>query len=327
MEGFEMSISENCNPSCPCKDQTPLPRKCPYCPKKFDDRGWLGLAEHYKAEHQDDTGIPYEEWKSRFCKAHSSPQKYSSQTNAHPQLTSKKCPYCNFIFKNPWEGIDAHYKSEHEAEIGIPYKEWWNLFNEGKNIPRADSSKINTQKFSGNNEDYSESINDDNKILVNITSSEGFKAGIWEKLNVNIQNMSEDNLKDIEIKLFGPVETNGNTKINALKGKANRNDIVIGLKPKEPGNVPIRVEITFYNPNGKRFILREDAFISVAKESETISLQQTPVINIGHIDRSTKIIDSMIQRSNIGTCTRQCPNCEREVEANEKFCMKCGTKL
>lgn len=321
------TILENCKPNCPCNDQPLLPRKCPYCHKIFDELGWLGIAEHYNADHKNETGKSYKDWKSSFCKAHWSPQKYSGQISTNSQSISKKCPYCDKIFDVTWGGIDAHYKSEHEAEIGKPYKEWWSLFNEGKKITRADSSKINNQKFSRNNEDYSESINDDNKILVNITSSEGFKAGIWEKLNVNIQNMSEDNLKDIEIKLFGPVETNGNTKINSLKGKANRNDIVIGLKPKEPGNVPIRVEVTFYNPNGKRFILREDAFISVAKESETISLQQTPVINIGHIDRSTKIIDSVVQRSTIGAGARKCPKCGREVDANEKFCPECGAKL
>ncbi|VVB90385.1 PEGA domain protein [uncultured archaeon] len=41
----------------------------------------------------------------------------------------------------------------------------------------------------------------------------------------------------------------------------------------------------------------------------------------------TLVKDSVIQRSNIGANARKCPNCGREVEANEKFCLECGAKL
>ena len=41
----------------------------------------------------------------------------------------------------------------------------------------------------------------------------------------------------------------------------------------------------------------------------------------------TQVKDSFFQRSNIGTGTRKCPNCGREADANEKFCLECGTKL
>ena len=42
----------------------------------------------------------------------------------------------------------------------------------------------------------------------------------------------------------------------------------------------------------------------------------------------TEIKDNIIQRSNIDLGTRaQCPECGREVEANEKFCLECGAKL
>ncbi len=36
---------------------------------------------------------------------------------------------------------------------------------------------------------------------------------------------------------------------------------------------------------------------------------------------------SIIQRSTIGASARKCPNCGREVEANERFCLECGAKL
>jgi len=42
----------------------------------------------------------------------------------------------------------------------------------------------------------------------------------------------------------------------------------------------------------------------------------------------TEIKDNIIQRSNIDLGSRaKCPECGREVEANEKFCLECGAKL
>ncbi len=42
---------------------------------------------------------------------------------------------------------------------------------------------------------------------------------------------------------------------------------------------------------------------------------------------NTTIQDSVIQRSNIGSGKRKCPQCGREVEGSEKFCINCGRKL
>jgi hypothetical protein len=46
----------------------------------------------------------------------------------------------------------------------------------------------------------------------------------------------------------------------------------------------------------------------------------------------TQVKDSLVQRSNVGTGAdvKKCPNCSRDVDANEKFCLfclECGTKL
>jgi|GEM_PF-6704595 len=145
------TILENCNPNCPCKDQTPLPRKCPICKQIFEPY-WGGLDGHYRSEHKSEK-VPYEKWFSLFCKVHRSPHKYSAQTKAN----------------NPSRTVNQSNKK----------------------------------------------INNDSNII----------------------------------------------------------------------------------------------------------------INIGHIDSSTKIIDSMIQRSNIGANVRKCPTCERKVNSNKKFCMDCGAKL
>ncbi|MDP3103223.1 MAG: PEGA domain-containing protein [Candidatus Methanoperedens sp.] len=41
----------------------------------------------------------------------------------------------------------------------------------------------------------------------------------------------------------------------------------------------------------------------------------------------TLVKDSVVQRSTFGAGARKCPDCGREVEANEKFCLECGAKL
>lgn len=181
---------------------------------------------------------------------------------------------------------------------------------------------------------HNDSIDSPN-ILVSITSSKGFKVGIWEKLDVNILNVGEGMARDIEIKLSGPLETSGNKMVQVLEGHGGQTDIVIGVKPKEPGNIPLKVEVVFFDQKSKRYRMTEEAFISVAKESETISMRQTPIINIGSIgtyvgeqvDKSTKINGSQILRSNVGAGSQKCPECGREVESNEKFCLECGAKL
>lgn len=43
---------------------------------------------------------------------------------------AKMCPECGHIFKgNGWDGIDAHWRSKHEAVM--PYEEAWPLLKSG----------------------------------------------------------------------------------------------------------------------------------------------------------------------------------------------------
>ncbi|MBP1804680.1 hypothetical protein [Rubellimicrobium aerolatum] len=44
--------------------------------------------------------------------------------------TAKVCPECGHVFRgNGWDGIDAHWKSKHEAVM--PYEEAWPLLKAG----------------------------------------------------------------------------------------------------------------------------------------------------------------------------------------------------
>jgi pyruvate dehydrogenase complex dehydrogenase (E1) component len=43
---------------------------------------------------------------------------------------AKVCPECGHIFKgNGWDGVDAHWKSKHEAVM--PYEDAWPLLKSG----------------------------------------------------------------------------------------------------------------------------------------------------------------------------------------------------
>ncbi len=77
---------------------------------------------------------------------------------------------------------------------------------------------------------------------------------------------------------------------------------------------------------------------SVQSAKEIGIIENTQVINIidSVVQRTSfnmgesaqmHIKESVVQRSNIGASARKCPNCGREVEANEKFCLECGAKL
>ena len=36
----------------------------------------------------------------------------------------RKCPICGYEFKRHWWGIDRHYETEHESDLGMSYQEW-----------------------------------------------------------------------------------------------------------------------------------------------------------------------------------------------------------
>ncbi len=46
------------------------------------------------------------------------------------------CPECPFEFKRKWIGIDAHWKSKHEKDTNIIYKEAFRLIKAGKYPPK-----------------------------------------------------------------------------------------------------------------------------------------------------------------------------------------------
>ena len=44
------------------------PRSCPICGQAFKGKGWAGMAQHWKARHQD--LMPYDRFRDTLCEAH-----------------------------------------------------------------------------------------------------------------------------------------------------------------------------------------------------------------------------------------------------------------
>lgn len=55
--------------------------------------------------------------------------------------------------------------------------------------------------------------------------------------------------------------------------------------------------------------------------------QEKDIISSNEGGQVIVIKDSIIQRSTISAGAPKCPDCGREVDANEKFCPECGARL
>jgi hypothetical protein len=40
-----------------------------------------------------------------------------------PKRGRRRCPLCPRVFRSGWEGVDAHWRARHEAEL--PYRKFW----------------------------------------------------------------------------------------------------------------------------------------------------------------------------------------------------------
>ena len=44
-----------------------------------------------------------------------------------PTDRPRLCPICDHLFRgNGWDGIDRHYRTQHEKQTGESYEDWWN---------------------------------------------------------------------------------------------------------------------------------------------------------------------------------------------------------
>jgi len=179
------------------------------------------------------------------------------------------------------------------------------------------------------------------ELHINIIVDSGFKVGKWEKLHATVMNAGDSTAKNIKINLSGPVEVGGVKTIPKLEIGENK-EITLGIKPAEHGNLPFEVSILYMDENDNPFEINDVAYISVAKESETVSVQPKSIFNIGSIgeilgEGATKIGEgALVQRSKIGKgeekeekAFTKCPYCGEELNLPKtpKFCPYCGEQL
>jgi hypothetical protein len=59
-----------------------------------------------------------------------------------PKRGRRRCPLCDHVFRAGWDGVDAHWRAQHEATM--PYEKfWWSLCraHKAKGGPRCPSCR------------------------------------------------------------------------------------------------------------------------------------------------------------------------------------------
>jgi len=116
------------------------------------------------------------------------------------------------------------------------------------------------------------------ELHINVTADAGFKVGVWEKLHATIMNAGEGIARNVKLTLSGPIEIGGVKTIPKLESGAKK-ETIIWIKPTEHGNLPLEVSIAYTDENGATFEINDFAYINVAKEDETVSVQPRTIFN------------------------------------------------
>lgn len=174
-------------------------------------------------------------------------------------------------------------------------------------------------------------------LQLNILTDTGFKVGVWQILQTKIMNVSEIAAKNVKLTLSGPIEK-GPVKPIPKLGSGEKKEIMFGIKPTEHGNLPLDVSLSYTNEDGIiSFKIEDIAYIYVAKETETVSMQPQTIFNIGSIgevlsEGAIKTGDVGIIKGGIGSTERpfsNCPYCGEglNLPKTPKYCPYCGVQL
>ena len=124
----------------------------------------------------------------------------------------------------------------------------------------------------------------------------------WGMIRLKVENHSEVDLYNIKVNVNGPVEVSPIDTIHHIPAGESQ-ELEIGMKAPEAGRVPAHLSAIYYDLNRREYKHSRQDWISVKKpEKAAASGTQINIGSIGDIvsDHSTKIQDSVIQRSNIG---------------------------
>jgi ribosomal protein L37AE/L43A len=135
------------------------------------------------------------------------------------------------------------------------------------------------------------------ELDIDIVAEEDIHINNWDEFVLVVVNKSNMDIMDVDLKFKGPLEIHGHPRIPLLRaGQTER--MKIGLKANELGRIPITIVATFENLHKKKFSHQNMDWINVIEMPKGPETQQ--VINIGKIDHSTNISDSVMNRSTVG---------------------------
>ncbi len=123
----------------------------------------------------------------------------------------------------------------------------------------------------------------------------------WGMIRLKVENHSEVDLYNIKVDVKGPVEVSPIDTIHHIPAGESE-ELEIGMKAPDAGRVPAHLTAIYYDRNRHEYRHSRQDWISVKKPDKAAAGTNINIGSIGEIisDHSTKIQDSVIQRSNIG---------------------------
>lgn len=166
--------------------------------------------------------------------------------------------------------IEYNINLKEELLEKIPYTE--NLYNEAiefiiikdlePNFNELKSMFKNNEfeksvLFTKNLIDLIEKTKLESEPIINITIPEEIKSGIWNRVELKINNSGDAHVKDIEISISGKIE-NDNIPIIPVVKAGESESVEFGIFSKYPGDISMDFEITYFRIfNNKRYDKKE----------------------------------------------------------------------
>jgi len=180
---------------------------------------------------------------------------------------------------------------------------------------------------------------------IDIIAEDAIRINRWDQFDLLVMNKGDVDIMNVKLKFQGPLEIQGHQSISYLAAGENER-MTIGLKAIELGRIPVTIIAEFETAMGDIHKHSNMDWITVIEDSEKETVKGQ-VINIGSIDNSTRISDSVVTRSDVGgsgggSRTKSSISITDSVvtgsnigggdevvwdEPTESFCGNCGNKL
>jgi hypothetical protein len=112
---------------------------------------------------------------------------------------------------------------------------------------------------------YSPLPNDKPNLFLEYSGAKTFKSGTWGRMELELSNDGKTSACDIEIRISDEIESRKIKPIKTVKPGEHKK-IGIGIKPREIGEIPVNVSVTFVDPLTNEMIeFDEDIWIDTER--------------------------------------------------------------